>query len=169
MIGAMIVQGIQPGPSVITEQPTLFWGLIASMWVGNLMLLVLNLPLIGFWVKLISVPYKYLYPMILTFCAIGVYSLSNTTFDVFLMVLFGGLGYVFKKLDCEPAPMLLGYILGPMMEEYLRRTLLIAKGDPQVLITRPISATLLALAVILLGVVLLPSLRASREAAFKEG
>lgn len=168
MIGAMIVQGIQPGPSVITEQPTLFWGLIASMWVGNLMLLVLNLPLIGFWVKLISVPYKYLYPMILTFCAIGVYSLSNTTFDVFLMVLFGGLGYVFKKLDCEPAPMLLGYILGPMMEEYLRRTLLIAKGDPHVLIARPISATLLGLAVVLLGVVLLPSLRASREAAFKE-
>jgi putative tricarboxylic transport membrane protein len=169
MIGAMIVQGIQPGPSVITEQPTLFWGLIASMWVGNLMLLVLNLPLIGFWVKLISVPYKYLYPMILTFCAIGVYSLSNTTFDVFLMVLFGGLGYVFKKLDCEPAPMLLGYILGPMMEEYLRRTLLIAKGDPHVLITRPISATLLGFAVVLLGVVLLPSLRATRETAFKEG
>jgi putative tricarboxylic transport membrane protein len=107
--------------------------------------------------------------MILTFCAIGVYSLSNTTFDVFLMVLFGGLGYVFKKLDCEPAPMLLGYILGPMMEEYLRRTLLIAKGDPHVLITRPISAALLGLALILLGIVLLPSLRASREAAFKEG
>jgi TctA family transporter len=169
MIGAMIVQGIQPGPSVITEQPQLFWGLIASMWVGNLMLLVLNLPLIGLWVKMISVPYKYLYPMILAFCAIGVYSLSNTTFDVYLMVLFGGLGYLFKKLDCEPAPMLLGYILGPMMEEYLRRTLLIAKGDPTVLVTRPISASLLGLAGALLVLVLLPTLRRTREDAFKEG
>jgi putative tricarboxylic transport membrane protein len=168
MIGAMIIQGIQPGPSVITEQPQLFWGLIASMWIGNLMLLVLNLPLIGLWVKMITVPYKYLYPMILTFCAIGVFSLSNTTFDVFLMVLFGGLGYIFKKLDCEPAPMLLGYILGPMMEEYLRRALLIAKGDPTVLVTRPISATMLALAAVLLVIVLLPSFKQTREVAFKE-
>jgi putative tricarboxylic transport membrane protein len=168
MIGAMIIQGIQPGPSVITEQPQLFWGLIASMWIGNLMLLVLNLPLIGLWVKMITVPYKYLYPMILTFCAIGVYSLSNTTFDVYLMVLFGALGYIFKKLDCEPAPMLLGYILGPMMEEYLRRALLIAKGDASVLVTRPISATMLVLAAVLLVMVLLPSFKQTREVAFKE-
>jgi putative tricarboxylic transport membrane protein len=119
-------------------------------------------------VKMITVPYKYLYPMILTFCAIGVFSLSNTTFDVYLMVLFGALGYVFKKLDCEPAPMLLGFILGPMMEEYLRRALLIAKGDATVLITRPISATMLALAAILLVMVLLPTFKQTRDVAFKE-
>jgi len=168
MIGAMIVQGIQPGPSVITEQAPLFWGLIASMWIGNLMLLVLNLPLIGLWVKLIAVPYRYLYPTILTFCVIGVYSLSNTTFDVFLMVLFGGMGYVLKKLDCEPAPMLLGYILGPMMEEFLRRALLISKGDPMVFVTRPISATLLALAAVLLTIVVMPALQQRRAEAFQE-
>ena len=168
MIGAMMIQGIQPGPAVMTEQPSLFWGLIASMWVGNLMLLVLNLPLIGIWVKMISVPYHLLYPMILVFCSIGVFSLSNTVFDVYLMVVFGGLGYVFKKLDCEPAPMLLGFILGPMMEEYLRRALLIAKGDATVLVTRPISATMLMLAACLLVLVLLPTFGKTREEAFKE-
>ncbi len=168
MIGAMMIQGIQPGPAVMTEQPSLFWGLIASMWVGNLMLLVLNLPLIGIWVKMISVPYHLLYPMILVFCSIGVFSLSNTVFDVYLMVVFGGLGYVFKKLDCEPAPMLLGFILGPMMEEYLRRALLIAKGDASVLVTRPISATMLMLAACLLVLVLLPTFGKTREEAFKE-
>ncbi len=169
MIGAMIIQGIQPGPAVMTEQPALFWGLIASMWIGNVMLLVLNLPLIGLWVKMISVPYHLLYPMILVFCAIGVFSLSNNVFDVYLMVLFGGLGYVFKKLDCEPAPMLLGFILGPMMEEYLRRALLIAKGDATVLVTRPISAVMLTLAGCLLVLVLLPAFGKTREEAFKEG
>ncbi len=168
MIGAMMIQGVQPGPAVMTEQPSLFWGLIASMWVGNLMLLVLNLPLIGIWVKMISVPYHLLYPMILVFCSIGVFSLSNTVFDVYLMVVFGGLGYVFKKLDCEPAPMLLGFILGPMMEEYLRRALLIAKGDATVLVTRPISATMLMLAACLLVLVLLPAFGKTREEAFKE-
>lgn len=168
MIGAMMIQGIQPGPAVMTEQPSLFWGLIASMWMGNLMLLVLNLPLIGIWVKMISVPYHLLYPMILVFCSIGVFSLSNTVFDVYLMVVFGGLGYVFKKLDCEPAPMLLGFILGPMMEEYLRRALLIAKGDATVLVTRPISATMLMLAACLLVLVLLPAFGKTREEAFKE-
>jgi len=168
MIGAMIIQGIQPGPSVITEQPTLFWGLIASMWVGNLMLLILNLPLIGIWVKMISVPYHLLFPMILVFCVIGVFSLSNSTFDIYLMVVFGALGYIFKKLDAEPAPMLLGYILGPMMEEYLRRALLIAKGDPTVLVTRPISATMLVIAALLLALVFLPSFSSTREEAFKE-
>ncbi len=168
MIGAMIIQGIQPGPAVMNEQPQLFWGLIASMWIGNLMLLVLNLPLIGLWVRMIQVPYHLLYPMILVFCAIGVYSLSNTAFDVYLMTIFGALGYVFKKLDCEPAPMLLGFILGPMMEEYLRRALLIAKGDATVLLTRPISATMLVLASLLLVLVLLPAFKKTREVAFKE-
>lgn len=168
MIGAMVIQGIQPGPSVMTEQPELFWGLIASMWIGNLMLLVLNLPLIGLWVKMISVPYHLLYPAILVFCAIGVFSLNNATFDVYLMAGFGVLGYVFRKLDCEPAPMLLGFILGPMMEEYLRRALLISKGDATVFLTRPVSATMLALALVLLVTVLLPTIRKTREQAFQE-
>ena len=168
MIGAMIIQGIQPGPSVIAEQPALFWGVIASMWIGNLMLLVLNLPLIGIWVRMISVPYHFLYPMILVFCVIGVFSLSNNEFDVYLMALFGFLGYVFKKLECEPAPMLLGFILGPMMEEYLRRALLLSKGNASVLVTRPISATMLVLAAILLMIVLLPAFGKTREEAFKE-
>jgi putative tricarboxylic transport membrane protein len=169
MIGAMIIQGIQPGPAVMTEQPALFWGLIASMWIGNAMLLVLNLPMIGLWVKMITVPYHYLYPMILVFCAIGVFSLSNAEFDVYLMAVFGLLGYIFKKLEAEAAPMLLGFILGPMMEEYLRRALLLSKGDPMVLLTRPISCTMLILAAALLTLVLLPSFSATREEAFKEG
>lgn len=169
MIGAMVIQGIQPGPSVIAEQPTLFWGIIASMWIGNLMLLVLNLPLIGIWVRMISLPYHFLYPMILVFCVIGVFSLSNKEFDVYLMAVFGFLGYVFKKLECEPAPMLLGFILGPMMEEYLRRALVLSKGDASVLVTRPLSATMLALAAILLMIVLLPAFGKTREEAFKEG
>jgi TctA family transporter len=168
MIGAMIIQGIQPGPSVMTEQPALFWGVIVSMWIGNLFLLVLNLPLIGLWVKMISVPYHLLYPMILVFCAIGVFSLNNAAFDVYLMVIFGLLGYVFRKLDCEPAPMLLGFILGPMMEEYLRRALLLSRGDPMVLVTRPISAGMLMLAAILLALVLFPAFSKTREEAFHE-
>ncbi len=168
MIGAMIIQGIQPGPSVITEQPALFWGIIVSMWIGNLFLLVLNLPLIGLWVRLILVPYQYLYPLILVFCAIGVFSLSNNTFDIYMMALFGVLGYVFAKLDCEPAPMLLGFILGPLMEEYLRRALIISRGDPMVFLTRPISATMLVLAVIAMMIVLAPAVRKTREEAFQE-
>jgi putative tricarboxylic transport membrane protein len=168
MIGAMIMQGIQPGPSVMTEQPVLFWGLIVSMWIGNLFLLVLNLPLIGLWVRMISVPYHFLYPAILVFCAIGVFSLNNATFDVYLMAIFGLLGYIFRKLDCEPAPMLLGFILGPMMEEHLRRAMLIGKGDATVFLTRPISATMLILALILLATVLAPAVRQKREEAFQE-
>jgi len=168
MIGAMIIQGIQPGPSVITEQPALFWGIIVSMWIGNLFLLVLNLPLIGLWVRLILVPYQYLYPLILVFCAIGVFSLNNNTFDIYMMALFGVLGYVFAKLDCEPAPMLLGFILGPLMEEYLRRALIISRGDAMVFLTRPISATMLALAVIAMVIVLAPAVRKTRQEAFHE-
>jgi putative tricarboxylic transport membrane protein len=168
MIGAMIIQGIQPGPSVMVEQPALFWGLIVSMWIGNLLLLVLNLPLIGLWVKMVSVPYHLLYPAILVFCAIGVYSLNNAAFDVYLMALFGLLGYIFTKLECEPAPMLLGYILGPMMEEFLRRAMLLSRGDPWIFVTRPISAGLLVVAVLLLCTVLLPAFKKTREEAFQE-
>ena len=168
MVGAMIIQGIQPGPSVIVEQPQLFWGIIASMWIGNFMLLVLNLPLIGLWVKMITIPYQLLYPAILVFCGIGVFSLNNREFDIYLMALFGVLGYVFSKLGCEPAPMLLAFILGPMMEEYLRRAMLISRGNPWVFVQRPISATLLALAVLAMVVVLLPSLSKKREEAFRE-
>jgi TctA family transporter len=168
MIGAMIIQGIQPGPAVMTEQPTLFWGLIASMWIGNFFLIVLNLPMIGLWVRMITVPYHYLYPAILMFCAIGVFSLNNSDFDIYLMALFGLFGYICAKLNLEPAPMLLGFIIGPMMEEYLRRALLLSRSDPMVFLTRPISATMLAMAALALAVVLLPALRKKREEAFKE-
>lgn len=168
MIGAMIMQGIQPGPGVMAEQPRLFWGLIASMWVGNVMLLVLNLPLIGLWVRMIMVPYHFLFPMIIVFCAIGVFSLSNNAFDLQIMAGFGLLGYILKKLDCEPAPMLLGFILGPLMEEFLRRSLLLSQGDPTVFVTRPLSAVLLALAVAVLAMVLLPAFSRTRDVAFKE-
>ena len=168
MIGALIIQGIQPGPTVVTNQPALFWGIIVSMWIGNVFLLILNLPLIGMWVRLIMVPYHLLYPAILVFCAIGVYSLSSSTLDVHLMALFGVLGYVFSKLECEPAPMLLGFLLGPMMEEYLRRALTIARGDATTFLTRPISASMLAIAVVVMVIVLLPAIRKTREVAFKE-
>jgi len=168
MIGAMIIQGIQPGPAVMTEQPTLFWGLIASMWIGNFFLIVLNLPMIGLWVRMITVPYHHLYPAILMFCAIGVFSLNNSDFDIYLMALFGLFGYICAKLEAEPAPMLLGFIIGPMMEEYLRRALLLSRSDPMVFLTRPISATMLVMAALALAVVLLPALRKKREEAFKE-
>jgi putative tricarboxylic transport membrane protein len=168
MIGAMIIQGIQPGPAVMTEQPALFWGIIASMWIGNFFLIVLNLPLIGMWVRMLTIPYHILFPGILVFCAIGVYSLNNTSFDVFLMAGFGVLGYIFAKLECEPAPMLLGFILGPMMEEYLRRAMTLSRGDPTVFFTRPISATMLVLAALALAVVLMPAIRKKREEAFQE-
>ena len=168
MIGAMILKNIQPGPLVVTEQPALFWGVIASMWVGNVFLVILNLPLIGMWVRIITVPYHLLYPAILVFCAIGVYSLSNTEFDVYLMALFGAFGYVLIKLDCEPAPMLLGFILGPMMEEYLRRAMLLSRGDPMVFIQRPISAAMLVVAAIAMVAVLLPVIRRRRDEAFQE-
>ncbi|WP_263772945.1 tripartite tricarboxylate transporter permease [Propionivibrio soli] len=168
MIGAMIIQGIQPGPSVMTEQPALFWGIVASMWIGNVFLVILNLPLIGLWVKMVSVPYHFLFPAILVFCAIGVFSLANTTFDVYFMAAFGLLGYIFRKLECEPAPMMLGFILGPMMEEFLRRALLLSKGDPSVFIRRPLSATMLVLAAVAMVTVLLPALRKKRQEAFAE-
>ncbi|HTH93903.1 MAG TPA: tripartite tricarboxylate transporter permease [Rhodocyclaceae bacterium] len=168
MIGAMILQGIQPGPSVITEQPQLFWGIIASMWVGNFFLVILNLPMIGLWVKMILVPYPLLYPAILVFCCIGAFSLNNSEFDVYMIAIFGALGYIFAKLKCEPAPMLLGFILGPLMEEYLRRALVLSRGDASVFITRPISGSMLLIAVAAIAFVLAPSVRRRRDEALQE-
>ncbi|MFM9982394.1 MAG: tripartite tricarboxylate transporter permease [Burkholderiales bacterium] len=168
MIGAMMIQGIAPGPQVMTEKPQLFWGMIASMWVGNFMLVILNLPMIGMWIKLLTVPYRILFPSILVFMAIGVYSLSNNPFDVLLMMLFGLLGYIFVKLECEPAPLLLGFILGPLMEENLRRAMLLSRGDPIVFFTKPISAGFLIASIILLVILLLPNIRKKREEAFVE-
>jgi TctA family transporter len=168
MIGAMTIQGIAPGPRVMTQQPDLFWGIIASMWIGNAMLVIINLPLIGIWVRLLKVPYRLLFPMILVLCAIGVYSLNSSAFEVGMTALFGVLGYLFYKLGCEPAPMLLGFILGPLMEENLRRALVLSRGDPTVFLTRPISLTLLVLAALLLAMVILPTFRKTREEAFKE-
>jgi len=168
MVGAMIIQGIQPGPQVMTEKPQLFWGMIVSMWIGNLMLVILNLPLIGIWIKLLTVPYRLLYPAILVFCCIGVYSLSNSPFDVLVTACFGLVGYVFVKLDCEPAPLLLGFILGPMMEENLRRAMLLSRGDATTFVTRPLSATLLGISLLLLLIIMLPAIRKKREEAFVE-
>ena len=168
MIGAMMIQGIAPGPQVMTERPQLFWGMIASMWLGNLMLVVLNLPLIGIWIKLLTVPYRLLYPSILVFMAIGVFSLSNNPFDVLLMALFGLLGYVCVKLECEPAPMILGFILGPLMEENLRRAMLLSRGDPLVFFQKPISASFLIVSIILLVIIALPNIRKKREEVFVE-
>ncbi len=168
MAGAMMIHGIQPGPRVISSNPSLFWGVIASMWVGNLMLLVLNLPLIGIWVRVLSVPYRFLYPAILLFCCVGIYAVNNNTFDVGLTALLGLLGYVFLRLDCEPAPLILGFVLGPMMEENLRRAMLISRGDPMVLITRPMSLAFLLLALGLFVIIALPTIRKGRDRAFKE-
>jgi putative tricarboxylic transport membrane protein len=168
MVGAMTIHNIQPGPQVMTGNPELFWGLIASMWIGNAMLIVLNLPLIGIWIKLLSVPYRFLFPAIVLFCAIGVYSTNNNTFDIWMVGAFGVIGYIFYKIGCEPAPLLLGFILGPMMEENLRRAMLLSRGDWSVFVTRPLSAGLLIAAAILLAVVMLPSIKKKREVAFVE-
>jgi putative tricarboxylic transport membrane protein len=168
MVGAMTIHNIQPGPQVMTSNPSLFWGLIVSMWIGNLMLVVLNLPLIGMWVKLLTVPYRMLYPAILLFCCIGVYSLSNSVFDVYMTAGFGFMGYVLVKLECEPAPLMLGFILGPMMEENLRRAMLLSRGDPTTFFTRPISLGLMIAAAGLLVLIMLPALRKKREEVFIE-
>ena len=168
IVGAMMIHNIQPGPQVMTNNPVLFWGLIVSMWFGNLMLLVLNLPLIGIWVKLLTVPYRFLYPAILTFCCIGVYSVNNNTFDVLMTAGFGLLGYLFNKLDCEGAPLLLGFVLGPMMEENFRRSLRLANGDFTVFFTRPLSLVMLVTATVLVAIVTLPLIKFKREEAFRE-
>ena len=168
MIGAMMIHGITPGPEIISKQPALFWGLIASMWIGNLMLVVLNLPLIGIWVKLLQVPYGYLFPSILVLCCIGTYTLSSSTGDVLVMTAFGVIGYAFRKLDCEPAPLLLGLVLGPMLEENFRRAMVLSSGDWSIFLRRPISAGFLFLAAALLVAVTLPNIRRGREEAFRE-
>ena len=169
LLGALTIQGIAPGPQVMTQRPDLFWGLIASMWVGNAMLVILNLPLIGIWIKLLTVPYRFLFPAILSFCCIGLYTLNNNNFDVFMAAGFGLVGYIFYKLSCEPAPLLLGFILGPMMEENLRRAMLLSRGDPTVFFTRPLSLTLLLMAAALVVLVALPAIKSRREEAFQEG
>jgi putative tricarboxylic transport membrane protein len=168
MVGALIIHDIQPGPEIMTKTPHLFWGLIASMWIGNAMLVILNLPLIGLWVKLLSVPYRLLYPLILLCCAIGAYSTNNNMFDVWVAIVFGFLGYIFLKLGCEPAPLLLGYILGPLLEENLRRALVLSRGDYTVFATRPMSAVMLVMALGLLILVVLPTIRKKRESVFQE-
>jgi TctA family transporter len=167
MIAAMMIHNIQPGPQVMTSNPSLFWGLIVSMWVGNFFLVILNLPLIGMWIKLLQVPYRLLYPAILLFCCIGAYSLNNNVWDVMMIIPFAILGYYFKKWKCEPAPLLLGFILGEMMEEYLRRALTLSRGDWGVLFDRPLSATLLAITALLILLMLLPSIRKTRDKAFE--
>jgi putative tricarboxylic transport membrane protein len=168
ILGALTIQGIAPGPQVMTQRPDLFWGLIASMWIGNGMLVLLNLPLIGLWVKLLTVPYRLLFPAIMCFMAIGVYSLNSQALDIYMTLLFGFLGYIFIKLKCEPAPMILAFVLGPLMEENLRRALLISRGDPTVFFTRPISLGFLIATAMFLLIVLVPALRKKREEALQE-
>jgi putative tricarboxylic transport membrane protein len=168
MLGAMTIHGIVPGPKVMTERPDLFWGMIASMWLGNLMLIIINLPLIGIWVKFLQIPYRWLYSIILIFCCIGVYTVNNTTTDVLIMALFGLFGYFLTKIKCEPAPLILGFILGPMLEENFRRSLIISRGSWWVFLERPICLGFLVLSLLFLLVVLLPGIRKGREVAFKE-
>ena len=168
MIGAMMLQGIQPGPDVMAKRPDLFWEIIASMWVGNLMLVVINLPLVGLWVKLLSVPYRFLFPAILAFCCIGAFSLQSSTFHLLMLAGFGFLGYVFIKLGCEPAPFLLGLVLGPQLEEYFRRAMHISRGDPAVFVDRPISLALFTLTAVLLIFAALPSIARARNETFQE-
>ena len=168
MIGAMMIHDIVPGPQVMQSDPGLFWGLIISMWIGNLILVVLNLPMIGVWVQLLRVPYRWLFPAILVFCCIGVYSINNNVWDVWIAIFFGFAGYVFGKLGCETAPLVLGFILGPMMEENLRRAMLLSRGDPSVFVSSPISCGLLIAAVIMVFLVAAPAFRKTREVAFKE-
>lgn len=168
MIGAMMIHDIVPGPQVMQSDPGLFWGLIISMWIGNLILVVLNLPMIGVWVQLLRVPYRWLFPAILVFCCIGVYSINNNVWDVWIAIFFGFAGYVFGKLGCETAPLVLGFILGPMMEENLRRAMLLSRGDPSVFVSSPISCGLLIAAVLMVFLVAAPAFRKTREVAFKE-
>jgi len=168
MVGAMIVHGIAPGPLLMEQHPNLFWGLIVSMWIGNLMLVIINLPLIGIWVKLLTVPYRLMFPAILIFCAVGAYGMNMSYVDVLVMAAFGLIGFGLRKVGFELAPLILGFVLGPMMEENLRRAMLISRGDPTVLLTRPISATFLLIAAALLLMLILPAIRKGRETIFAE-
>ncbi|MCZ8043984.1 tripartite tricarboxylate transporter permease [Bosea sp. (in: a-proteobacteria)] len=168
MVGAMTIHGIIPGPQVMTKNPELFWGMIASMWIGNLMLLVINLPLVGLWVKLLQVPYRLMFPSILIFCCIGIYSVNNQPVDVAFTAMFGLFGYLLIKLGFEPAPMLLGFVLGKLMEEKLRQALIISRGSFMTFVERPISAGLLIVAVTILVIALLPSINKKRDEVFTE-
>jgi putative tricarboxylic transport membrane protein len=168
MVGAMTIHGIVPGPQVMTKQPELFWGMIASMWLGNLMLVIINLPLVGVWVTLLRVPYRLMYPSIIVFCCIGIYSINNAPTDVVIAACYGLFGYWLIKHDFESAPLLLGFVLGPLMEENLRRAMLIARGDATVFLTRPISGGLLAVAFLLLVIAALPNIRKRRDQVFVE-
>jgi putative tricarboxylic transport membrane protein len=162
MLGALMIHGIAPGPGVMTQKPDLFWGLIASMWIGNLMLVILNLPLIGMWVSLLKVPYRMLFPAIMVFSAIGIYSTNNASFDVYLAALFGILGIAWRMFGCSPVPMMLGFVLGPMVEENLRRALQVSEGDPSVFVTRPISLAFIIVSVLILVVMMLPAVKRRR-------
>ena len=168
MVGAFILQGITPGPNVINDQPALFWGIIASMWVGNVLLVLLNLPLIGLWVKMLSIPYRALFPAIVLFACIGCFSINQNIYDVYAIGFFGVVGYILIRFGCEPAPLLLGFVLGPLLEEHLRRAMIISRGDPTVFVTRPISATLLGLALLAVVIAVLPSIRRKRKEVFVE-
>ncbi len=168
IIGAFIIHGITPGPNVITDEPALFWGVIASMWIGNLILILLNLPLIGIWVKILTVPYRVLFPAIIAFACIGTFSIGLNAFDIYAIAALSLIGYVLVKLDCEPAPLLLGFILGPLLEEHLRRAMIISRGDPMTFIERPISAALLAVAALAILISILPAIRRKREQVFVE-
>ncbi|MBO9588447.1 tripartite tricarboxylate transporter permease [Devosia sp.] len=168
MVGAFILQGITPGPNVINDQPALFWGIIASMWIGNLLLVMLNLPLIGLWVKMLTIPYRALFPAIVLFACIGCYSINQNVFDIYAIGFFGILGYGLIRLGCEPAPLLLGFVLGPLLEEHLRRAMIISRGDPMIFLERPISATLLGLALLAVLIAILPSIRKKRKEVFVE-
>ncbi|WP_127751937.1 tripartite tricarboxylate transporter permease [Devosia sp. 1566] len=168
MVGAFILQGITPGPNVINDQPALFWGIIASMWIGNVLLVLLNLPLIGLWVKLLSIPYRALFPAIVLFACIGCFSINQNIYDIYAIGFFGIVGYVLIRFSCEPAPLLLGFVLGPLLEEHLRRAMIISRGDPMIFVTRPISATLLALAVLAVVIAVLPNIRKKRQEVFVE-
>jgi putative tricarboxylic transport membrane protein len=163
MLGALTIQGIQPGPAVMTQRPELFWGLIASMWIGNLMLVVLNLPLVGLWVTMLKVPYRFLFPAIMAFSAIGIYSVNNSAFEIYLAALFGILGFIWMKLGFNLAPMLLGFVLGPLMEENLRRAMLMSKGDPSVFVTRPISLGFMVATALILILMVAPAIRRRRH------
>jgi len=168
MVGAMTIHGLIPGPQVITKYPSLFWGMIASMWIGNLLLLVINLPLIGLWVRLLKVPYRLMFTTILLFCAIGIYSINNNPYDVFFTAFFGLVGYVFIKLGLEPAPLLLGFVLGRLMEEKMRQALALSEGSFMTFVERPVAAVLLALALAIILIAVLPAVSRSRQKAFQE-
>jgi TctA family transporter len=168
MFGAMVIHGIPPGPTVIDREPALFWGLIVSMWIGNFFLVLLNLPLIGIWVKMLAIPYRILFPVIIAFASVGTFSIGLNAWDVFMIAVFGVLGYALIKLGCEPAPLLLGFVLGPLLEDHVRRALIISRGDPMTFVERPVSAALLLIAAAALALAILPAIRRRREVVFKE-